>query len=944
MLRTISIRAAHKLPAALAVALIGFASSAFADVAARLTDLNAKLLVYAGQENKASTVAKPYDVVGATADDLVFAVYELAQALGDNPQDLADLAQAALTALPATNGNPASARVRADKDKIVGRIVEAALVASSTSGPNGSVPQDQADIVDKLVQQVGAVNSAGFPASKQLTAAGKQLLVAKALRSSIDPLAATKAAQRAAAFYTTTGTTAAIRDTARTTFNVAVLKLLAFKPITNDPALSLPTKGTYFPVRDGAQIQVKGEPAFVEGTPPSVFNVREYIDAILDGYEQTNYKASAATNIAAGVAATVPAAAGSAIAGYLKDANADNAAILNFLKSGQAAIAASGTTPKQAAIPGAVVNAKLAAAVSDIVADSFRLLSGSTHVTEAVNLATAVAATPGVPAYSITPALKGKIASGAIRAVPTDATAVINGILDLNDGAGKVILSSGVAAFAGAAAQGNADAAKDITLAALNHAKLAFVPATSATTAAQQAALKADRTKIQAVAIAVGKSVALVDPNVMTGVAESLFEVTRGASGMPYSAPGQVGEAIRQTLAVDLAKGLATNYAAAGAAVAGVVNKSLAVNPPSGGTPDEVQTNALTQISNIAALAIKASPKAGISIALKIAANASIKSSYASKTSSDLAAALASNPNLAAANAGYVAAGVALADTANTGLITKAVINAPNTVAIFNARQAAALTIANTVAINVDVEAIGLIAKEVGGLLQATKLPSGATNPSKLPKLTTIGTLATSLAKAINTKPLVSWSNRVDELNELAAELTTQYLKNAGVANSGVPDGVDGSATAQTAELKALSSGLASIGTSIFKAASATLLANTFNNAADLKDLAEGVAGALAQVLAKSNLPASTLDFLLNPATSGGTGYLVKLLQTGAKTFSGSVTDAFNAVLATKTAPGAYGTVPGAIVRADGTLGKYEIGVNYETGNLTANETPVKNL
>ncbi|HEV7406028.1 MAG TPA: hypothetical protein VGO11_23985 [Chthoniobacteraceae bacterium] len=931
MLRTNSLRAVFSLPVAFAVALLGYSGFAFADVASQTTALNLKLQDYARQEGKltaTSTAAQiaAVNVQTAVADDLVFAVYELAQAAGDNPQNIADIATAALTAIPAAT--PAAAKVRADKDKIVGRIMETAVVASSTSGPNSTLPPDEATIVDKLVQQLGAVNST-LPAAKQLTAAGKQLLVAKALRSTNGLGAAIEA--RAEAFIPT-GATNAAKDTARTAFNVAVLKLLAFKPITNDPA-KLATTNTFFPILNGVQEAVKGEPAFVEGTPPSIFGVREYIHAALDGYTSTTNKAAAATNIAAGVAATVPGAAGAVIAGYLKDlypiaTPVGDLDIINFLKNGRAAVPANGATPAQAAVLAPVTNAKLAAAVSDIVADSFKLLSAQPADLQVTNFAT-----------GLTAAVKGKVASGLIRANPGNATALVNDVLAADVGvAGKGVVSTGIAAFAQAAAQGNSTAAAAITTASI--AKIPFVPPAGATptAAAIAAAMKADNTKIQAVAIGVGKSVALVDPNKAADVAEALFGVTRNG-GNPYSIAGDAGEQARQTLAHDLAVGLATNYAATGAAVAGVAHQSLVKNPKTG-------TAALDQIAAIAGIAIKAAPKATVDIALRVASNADIKSLTSTTTTTQLATALVNNFNVASANAGAVAAGLSLSDTAHTDLITTAVINSG--VTNLAARQAAALTIANTVAINVDVEAIGLVAQSVGALLQPAKNLDGTTNTSKLPKLTSIGTLATSLGKAINTKPLVTWANRVDELSELAAELTKQYLAHAGDANSGVPDGTDADATKAAAEVKALATGLASIGTSIFKSASAKLLANTFHNPADVADLAENVSGAIAQVLANSSKLAGTAkDSLL---TNTATGSLIKLLTTAATASKSTaqVTAAFANVFGTKTG-GVYGNYVSPIsgtnvTRADSSVGRYETGVYYEIGGVNPPETPVKNL
>ena len=143
-----------------------------------------------------------------------------------------------------------------------------------------------------------------------------------------------------------------------------------------------------------------------------------------------------------------------------------------------------------------------------------------------------------------------------------------------------------------------------------------------------------------------------------------------------------------------------------------------------------------------------------------------------------------------------------------------------------------------------------------------------------LPQLTTLGTLATSLAKAINTKPLVTQSNRVDELGELAAVLVTDSL---GIAGGNTP------------------AALAAIGTSIYKAASAKLLADTGNNAADLSDIARDVAGAIAQTIAHATTLTSsgpgglTIAEKTSLLSATGTGTLIKLLSTGAKTYASQV-------------------------------------------------------
>ncbi len=358
-----------------------------------------------------------------------------------------------------------------------------------------------------------------------------------------------------------------------------MLKLLAFKPQTNDPSV-LATAGTYFPVRDGAALTVKGQPAFVEGTPPAIFDVQNYIDTALDSYSATS-KAVAANNIASGVAATVPAAAGAVIAGYVQDLKTSvpattDADVINFLKHGTPATPVSGATPAQAAVPGPVVNAKLAAAVSDIVADTFRLLSPSSYTSDAVSLATSTAAGPGVAAYTVSPTLKGKIASGALRAVPSDAnaaanaTAIVGGILGIADGTGKAVpqTGAGLTAFAGAASQGiggNPVVASAVSQKVIDQYLLH--PA---------ATVALDMVQLQNIAIAVSKSVGLVNADAAAAVAKSLFSTVRSGTNVYNTANAAA-------LAGAMAKGLATSYSAAGAAVAGVVNADFAAStPPSG--------------------------------------------------------------------------------------------------------------------------------------------------------------------------------------------------------------------------------------------------------------------------------------------------------------------------------------------------------------------------
>ena len=67
-------------------------------------------------------------------------------------------------------------------------------------------------------------------------------------------------------------------------------------------------------------------------------------------------------------------------------------------------------------------------------------------------------------------------------------------------------------------------------------------------------------------------------------------------------------------------------------------------------------------------------------------------------------------------------------------------------------------------------EAVAVGGEEVGGLLQAAKNTDGTTNLSKLPKLTTISTLATSLAKAVKVNVLIYSMLEYENMNSVYRE------------------------------------------------------------------------------------------------------------------------------------------------------------------------------
>lgn len=884
MLRTTSLRALLALPTALA--FVAAAPSARAQAPDPTTQLTNILRVYAADEGATTTGQLSRTMINASADDLVNAVYQYLLNRTLTKQEVAGVVVAALKA-------DGAGRVRADKDKVAARILEAAIVARGA--------QSDATQVDLLLAGLGSVNNT-LATSKQLTVTGKEALIGKAIRATVgrdDTGASTGVTEKIAIrsdelAAAAPGTTPALK---KDTFTAAVLKTLVYKPQVYDPALASTsaateaTKGQLIQLVDGKPKAVYGQPLFnPNGVPPSIYNlygspatiggVSDYIDAVLNLYAVD--KRATTLKLAVGVA-TNPAVAGAVFGGYVK----------NLKTTGGAAATDTAITTL---VHSFIVDARLAPAIADIVQNGLARLSAPLSQGDV-----------GLLLFNTTAVQKGKIASGAVRADPSQAAATIATILSPTTEPAKDVTPAGLAAFATAAATGNGDTG---AAAAISNAVIAKVPL--------KPTIAADIAAIETIAINVIKAVAPANPDSAFAVAQGLFSVQRNGNTVT---PFPTLDA-RTKLAQDLAKGASTNYTAAGAAVAGVVEKSIALG------------NQGADIT-MSAAAIKVAAKAALSIAQKVSFSRSQASGFNTQTfASGLALASVST------NAGSIAAGVALTDTAHAGDIVKAVITS-NNVAVANQNVAlnkAAFTIASAAAVAVDAEAIADIAQKVGSLLQPT---AGATN-ANLPKITTIGTLATSLAKAINTKPLVSWSNRCDELGELAAVLVTASLN------------VTGGKTPAA---------LAAIGTNIFKAASAKLLANArnSNNAADLSDIARDVAGAIAQTIAHAPLvgPGSLIEpektALLNDS---GTGSLIKLLSTGAKTYANQVnedplkansTAAFNLVRGTEVKilgahTGNYGYVPGT--EAIGTNGTATplLFSSFEIGSVVDSETPVKNL
>jgi len=577
------------------------------------------------------------------------------------------------------------------------------------------------------------------------------------------------------------------------------------------------------------------------GNGVGVNNLAPYINGVLDGIGGD--KSATAITLASAVGSQ-PAVAGAVIAGAAAD-------LTNFIPgTADAAV--------KTLVATAAGNSKLKKSVNGVVAGGFFYLAPTTSRGDA--------AAALITGNSKLKSLAGQIASGALSGRQDTTTESTSSIL------GKLITAGAVsvgkyATFAGQAALGNAPVADDIMTDIF-----ARIPAAGAL----------DAKVAQTVASAIIKSIVANSPSDIADVAKAAANVAR--NGVPV-----FNDSSRSNLAAALAKGAAKNYAAAGAAVAGVLSTTADPKAAAAG---------------MAVVSIKANSKAAIAISQAVSSVVSSNGGNVQTFATSVAG------QVVPANAGAVAAGAALTDPANTGPIVAGVINGNS-----SAVKKQTLKIASTVASAVDIERVGDVAKAVGPLL----------GQAGLPKLSSISSLATSLAKAINSKPLSSpndplrpdagWHNRVDELGELAAVLVNAALT--------TPAGQDAKV-------------LGSIGSAIYKAVSKKLLANAGNNLADLKDVAQDVAGAIFQTISVSSLTPEARAALLSPS-----GPLSLALQKAAgNNYKALVTAALTEVnTAATNSPGRI--VPGSEPIGNGTpstTGKYEI------GNIVDPETPAKNV
>lgn len=625
----------------------------------------------------------------------------------------------------------------------------------------------------------------------------------------------------------------------------------------------------------------------------SVSQVRSYIDAVLDTtvLPDATAKNNFAIKVAEGVASS-GSTAGEVIGGRAQDIVGGTATATTDVQV---------TTFTQTAIK----NPKLAKAILPIVGSTAFLLSASTTPQ---GFAQDLVGANGLGTKA-TAANRGAVAGGVIRSA---SAGQVNAIVDASL-TGKTLTKAELSLYTGAASGSIGDLAGDLI------AKVVSIADTVAPN---------DATTRKAIGTAALKGIATTSPRSGVVIAQRLVS----ASGSLFGT-----DAAKLDLAKALAKGVPTSAPTAGAAVAGVASTLSTLTP---------QT-----LADFGASVIKTSTKATLNIAKELAVVRPVNglvpvvSDY-----KDFAVKMVQNTQITTATAPNVAAGIAVASITGTpGQLQIGNGQSPGDIAAAVAQatellKAKAAVIAGAVALPIDVERIA----HVGGRIAALYQNAGST--SKLPKLSSIGALATSLAKAINTKPFVTTvgrgdvlngnitantnalaakGGRVDEMGELAAEMTRSAI---GVITS--------NGTITTPNEALISSTITTIGTSVFKGLSAALLINGGNFGADLKDAAGDIAGAIAQTIQVVLGRVAATQALAVSLTRAG-GPLELALVKAAKKFGYLVTAAFGEVRA------ATGNT-GRLVAGGEALGVGEVGTGefgkYEIGSFVEMETPVVNL
>ena len=369
-----------------------------------------------------------------------------------------------------------------------------------------------------------------------------------------------------------------------------------------------------------------------------------------------------------------------------------------------------------------------------------------------------------------------------------------------------------------------------------------------------------------------------------------------------------------ETLAAALVKGVPG--AAAGAATAGVIQ---AVTAPG----SEVA---------ISAAAIKANAKAAQNIAQEVSALAQIADIETFGVNLATTTGAARSPGVAAG----VAVTLGAATESVGGVTVSKAANLTKNIVLIPANQASATKIAQAVATAVDVEQIANVATSVASILG---------QPGSKAKLTAASALAKALATVIETKPGVTWSNRADELGELAASIVAGVIGKSSVA---------GKTDTQNAALE--NKLISAIGTAIIKAIGTKLYPNVQKAngiRADLQDEVRDVAGSIAQAIsvaaASGAFTTGVQEALLLPTGPLATALAKSAGKKYAPEISGSV-GAFNDVNSLFTVGGTEASkivTHGTHTEPIGTNGQANPNLPngvYEIGSVVDDETPAKNI
>ncbi len=392
----------------------------------------------------------------------------------------------------------------------------------------------------------------------------------------------------------------------------------------------------------------------------------------------------------------------------------------------------------------------------------------------------------------------------------------------------------------------------------------------------------ATKTKIGASVIG---AIGAPTPSAANATTKSIFDSTGG---------GFTDDASRLKFGTDIVAKI-KSYSAAGYMASAIAERN---------TADSLLASKASDVAQIAVDIMAKGPKAATDIAQQVSALSSItdRVGFADLISDK-------NKNFVQ----NAAVGISITDPNNAEFIThKAITHDYALVGTKLIGDTAALgkaaTIGGAVASAVDEEK----AADIGLKLADAMSVNGTKTIDKPIKLSSAIALATSLAEAIQAKPGVKTTNRMDELGEIAASIVKNILGK---------NGADAKALSTESEL------ISGIGIAILKTLSKTPLSDKRDLKADQTE-ARDIAGSIAQTIfaaSTTDVPAgqkNTLLGVLNGSThTQGTLEKAFLKYSGKKGTSDyiAVTQAFQDVLA-----GAGGS-------------------KFETGSVTDKETDTKN-